>query len=177
MNNHRPPRSSRHGGSQAARGTHQEKAANGVMAVAQRIRKLREGKGLSQGDIERATGMLRGYISRVENGHTVPSVETLERFAMALDVPLYQLFCEGEDAPPAPNLRPPKSMEQPEQPGSNGSEIRLLTMLKVLTSRMLDSDRRLLLDLANRLASHQRPARGGSERIGGGATITRPRSG
>ena len=147
------------------------------MFIGQRLTQLRERKGLSQGDVEAVSGMLRAYISRVEHGHIVPSLDTLERFAVALDVPLYQLFCEGEDAPPAPNLRPPKSMEQPEQPGSNGSEIRLLTMLKVLTSRMLDSDRRLLLDLANRLASHQRPARGGSERIGGGATITRPRSG
>src|SRR6516225_10534000 len=100
------------------------------MFIGKRIRQLRERKGLSQGDIEAVSGMLRAYISRVEHGHTIPSVDTLERFAVALDVPLYQLFCEGEDAPPAPNLRPPKSMEQPEQPGSNGSEIRLLTMLK-----------------------------------------------
>lgn len=125
------------------------------MFIGQRLAQLRERKGLSQGDVEAVSGMLRAYISRVEHGHTVPSLHTLERFAVALDVPLYQLFCEGGDAPPTPNLRPRKTIgEQPEQPGSNGPEIRFLTMLKVLTSRMLDADRRLLLDLASRLAGH-----------------------
>ena len=70
------------------------------MFIGKRIRQLREEKGLSQGDIEAVSGMLRAYISRVEHGHTVPSLDSLERFAVALDVPLYQLFCEGEDAPP-----------------------------------------------------------------------------
>jgi len=61
-------------------------------------------EGLSQGDIERRTGLLRSYITRVEHGHTVPSLETLERLAAALDVPLYQLFYEGEEPPPLPDL-------------------------------------------------------------------------
>lgn len=51
---------------------------------------------MSQGDIEQRTGLLRCYISRVENGHTVPSVETLEKLARAFKIPLYQLFYEGE---------------------------------------------------------------------------------
>jgi transcriptional regulator with XRE-family HTH domain len=72
-----------------------------AMLIGQRIRQLREQKGLSQGDLEAATGLLRGYISRVENGHTVPSLETLERFAAALDVPLYQLFYTAEGGPAA----------------------------------------------------------------------------
>ncbi len=124
------------------------------MFIGQRIRQLRDQKGLSQGDIEAVSGMLRAYISRVEHGHTVPSLDTLERFAAALDVPLYQLFYNGEDAPPTPNLTPRKPIEElAEQLGSNGSEARLLTMLKGLTSRMVDSDRQLLLDFAGRLAS------------------------
>jgi transcriptional regulator with XRE-family HTH domain len=41
------------------------------------IRSYRGQRGLSQGDIERRTGLLRCYLSRVENGHTVPSLETL----------------------------------------------------------------------------------------------------
>jgi transcriptional regulator with XRE-family HTH domain len=60
--------------------------------VCDRLRTLREGKKLSQGDIEKRTGLLRCYISRVENGHTVPTVETLEKMARALEVPLYRLF-------------------------------------------------------------------------------------
>ena len=65
---------------------------------------LREDKKLSQGDIEKRTGLLRCYISRVENGHTVPAIETLEKLARALEVPLYQLFYDGDEPPKLPNL-------------------------------------------------------------------------
>jgi len=71
------------------------------MLIGDRLRALREQKNLSQGHIEKRTGLLRCYVSRVENGHTVPSVSTLEKWARALDVPLYQIFYEGEN-PPAP---------------------------------------------------------------------------
>jgi transcriptional regulator with XRE-family HTH domain len=67
------------------------------MLIGQRIRELRKKRGLSQGDIAKASGFVRAYISRVEHGHTVPSLETLERFAAALDVPLYRLFYHGAD--------------------------------------------------------------------------------
>jgi len=124
------------------------------MNIGQRLKQLRERKGLSQGDLEAVSGMLRCYISRVEHGHTVPSLGTLERFAAALDVPLYQLFWEGEDVPPTPNLTPRETIDNlADQAGSNGTEARLITMLRGLTSRMLEPDRRLLLDLASRLAS------------------------
>ncbi len=69
------------------------------MIVADRLRTLREKKKLSQGDIEERTGLLRCYVSRVENGHTVPAVETLEKFARALEVPLYELLYEGDEPP------------------------------------------------------------------------------
>ena len=69
------------------------------MIVADRLRSLREKKKLSQGDIEERTGLLRCYVSRVENGHTVPAVETLEKFARALEVPLYELLYEGDEPP------------------------------------------------------------------------------
>jgi DNA-binding XRE family transcriptional regulator len=123
------------------------------MLIGKRIRQMRERKGLSQGDIEAVSGMLRAYISRVEHGHTVPSLETMERFAAALDVPLYLLFCEGEDAPPTGNLTPVKTTDtMAKQPGRHGSEARTLTMLKGLTQRMVESDKELLLDFANQLA-------------------------
>jgi transcriptional regulator with XRE-family HTH domain len=67
------------------------------MVISDRLRELRESKNLSQGDIEKRTGLFRCYISRVENGHTVPSIETLEKLARALEVPLYQLFYDGEN--------------------------------------------------------------------------------
>ena len=70
------------------------------MVIADRLRALREEKKLSQGDIEKRTGLLRCYISRVENGHTIPAIETLEKMARAMEVPLYQLFYDGDEKPP-----------------------------------------------------------------------------
>ena len=69
------------------------------MVIGERLKALREHKKLSQGDIEKRTGLLRVYISRVENGHTVPAIETLEKMARAMEVPMYQLFYDGEKPP------------------------------------------------------------------------------
>jgi len=70
-----------------------------MLMIGERLRTICESKNLSQGDIEKRTGMLRCYTSRVENGHTVPSIETLAKYAQALDIPLYQIFYDGEEAP------------------------------------------------------------------------------
>lgn len=121
------------------------------MFIGQRVKELREQKGLSQGDVEKFSGMLRTYISRVENGHSVPSLDTLERFAAALDVPLYQLFRGTEGSRPAPKLTPRDATR--EELGTSGSEDRLVLKLKTLTTRMGEFDRTLLLDFASRLAS------------------------
>ena len=69
------------------------------MVIGNRLRQLREEKKFSQGDIERRSGLLRCYISRVENGHTVPAIETLEKLARALEIPLYQLFMMASSRP------------------------------------------------------------------------------
>ena len=82
------------------------------MIIGDRLRALREEKKLSQGDIEKRTGLLRCYISRVENGHTVPAIETLEKMARALEVPLYQLFYDGEEPPELPNLPKRKTADE-----------------------------------------------------------------
>src|SRR5205823_9590745 len=74
--------------------------------IGRRIRQLREQKGLSQRDVEERSGLLKCYISRVENGYKLPSLRTLERFASALEVSLYRLFYDGEETSPADlNLR------------------------------------------------------------------------
>ena len=67
-----------------------------MLMIGERLRTIRESKNLSQGDIEQRTGMMRSYTSRVENGHTVPSIETLAKYAQALEIPLYQIFYNGE---------------------------------------------------------------------------------
>lgn len=79
------------------------------MLLGKRIRELREAKRLSRGDIQERTGLSKLYVSRVENGHTVPSLVTLERLAAAMEVPLYQLFYEGEGLAPTPEAEPRKS--------------------------------------------------------------------
>ena len=74
------------------------------MIIGDRLRSIREEKKLSQGGIEKRTGLLRCYVSRVENGHTVPAVEAIEKSARALEVPIYQLFYGGDKPPDLPNL-------------------------------------------------------------------------
>lgn len=123
--------------------------------IGQRIRQIRQQKKLSQGDIEETTGLLRCYVSRVENGHTVPSLETLERFAAALDIPVYRFFYTGEDPQPTNHLIPHTLEELAEEQGSVGTEARFLLKLKTFASRIADSDREVLLSLAKRFATHQ----------------------
>jgi transcriptional regulator with XRE-family HTH domain len=111
------------------------------MGIGQKIRQLREQKGISQGDIEKTTGMLRGYISRVEHGHTVPSLETLERFAGALDVPLHEFFRDWEGQ--AGVVRSPQA---------EAEAIGFLTSLRACVQDISEPNRALLLDVARKLA-------------------------
>jgi transcriptional regulator with XRE-family HTH domain len=112
---------------------------------------MREAKNLSQGDIEKRTGLLRCYVSRVENGHTVPAVETLEKLARAFEVPLYQLFYEGEEPPDLPNLLKLKSSDE-DAWGSSGKDARFLNKLRRLLGKANEEDRKLILHLAQKLA-------------------------
>ena len=122
------------------------------MIIADRLRALREAKQLSQGDIETRTGLLRCYISRVENGHTVPAIETLEKLARALEVPMYQLFYDGEKPPELPNLPKRKSSDDIAW-GSSGKDARMLGRFRRLLGRIEDGDRRLLLYMAQKMAN------------------------
>ena len=124
------------------------------MLIGTRLRQLREQKHLSQGDIEERTGLLRCYVSRVENGHTVPSLETLERFAGVLDVPLYLLFYSGEETPATPNLTPRKTLEEiTADDGDKGLDAQFLLKLRNLLARLTEPDRDVLLSVAKRLAT------------------------
>ena len=120
--------------------------------ISGRLHNLREERKLSQGDIEKRTGLLRCYISRVENGHTVPSLETLERLAAALEIPLYQLFYEGEEPPVLPNLSRRESTEDLVQDRSSDKESRFFEKVRKLTTRINERDRQLLLHMAQKLA-------------------------
>ena len=120
------------------------------MITGERLRAWRKEKKLSQGDIEKRTGLLRCYISRVENGHTVPAVETLEKFARALEVLMYQLFYDGEEPPKLPNL-PRRKTAHDIGWGSSRKEARMLMKFRTLLARTKEPDRNLLLFMAQRM--------------------------
>jgi transcriptional regulator with XRE-family HTH domain len=124
---------------------------NADMIIGDRLRALREEKKFSQGDIEKRTGLLRCYISRVENGHTVPAIETLEKMARALEVPLYQLFYDGEEPPELPNLPKRKTSDEIAF-GTKGKEARFLAKFRRLLGRVDEGDRKLLLYMAQKMA-------------------------
>jgi len=122
------------------------------MYMADRLRRMREAKQLSQGDIEKRTGLLRCYISRVENGHTVPSIETLEKMSRALEVPLYQLFYEGDELPEEPI----SSDNGKEDWASHGKGKRMFMTIRHALSFTKEADRALLLHLAKKISDGKR---------------------
>jgi transcriptional regulator with XRE-family HTH domain len=122
------------------------------MDIARRLRGLREAKRLSQGDIEHRTGLLRCYISRVENGHTVPAIETLEKIARALETPMYQLFYEGEKPPQLEAI--PK--ESKGDWASHGKGYRTLRKFQQALAGMSESDRAVLLCFASEMVHKKR---------------------
>jgi transcriptional regulator with XRE-family HTH domain len=122
------------------------------VVIGDRLREMREEKKLSQGDIEKRTGLLRCYISRVENGHTVPAIETLEKLARALEAPLYQLFYDGDKPPVLPNL-PKRNSSDDIAWGSAGKDARYLNKLRRLLSKTDEGDRKLILYMAQKMAN------------------------
>ncbi len=122
------------------------------MIIGNRLREIREEKKLSQGDVEKRTGLLRCYISRVENGHTVPAIETLEKLARAFEVPMYQLFYDGEEPPKLPNLLTRSSSEENAW-GSSGKDARFLSKLRRSLGKANEADRKLIMHMAKKMAS------------------------
>jgi transcriptional regulator with XRE-family HTH domain len=116
------------------------------MILAERLRSLREAKKLSQGDIEKKTGLLRCYISRVENGHTVPAIETLEKMARAMDVPLFMLFVAGDEEPKL-NGKPVRAISGQRQPDVP------MRRLQFAWPKLDAADKTLVVKLATKLAA------------------------
>ncbi|MFZ0978235.1 MAG: helix-turn-helix transcriptional regulator [Candidatus Acidiferrales bacterium] len=125
------------------------------MIIGDRLRELREQKKLSQGDIEKRTGLLRCYISRVENGHTVPAIETLEKLARAMEVPLYQLFYDGEEPPKVLNL-PRRTTADDIAFGNSGKDAKLLGQFRKLLGKTDEKNQRILLYMAQKMARTSR---------------------
>ncbi|HMD96576.1 MAG TPA: helix-turn-helix transcriptional regulator [Terriglobia bacterium] len=115
------------------------------MEIGARIRSVREAKGLSQGDLERATGLLRSHLSRIEHGHTIPSIGNLERIAAALGMRLYEILnVEVSPAPPTPEGKATSKGED--------AEHRFLSQIRFLVGKISGPDRKLFLDFARMLA-------------------------
>jgi transcriptional regulator with XRE-family HTH domain len=108
-----------------------------MINIGTRLRQIREAKGWSHGDIAKRTGLLRPYISRVECGHTAPKLETLERWAKALDVTMVGIFAENKIPEEPPKVVPLTSYEK-----------RLFKLLGGLN----EADRRLFLSVGNKMA-------------------------
>jgi transcriptional regulator with XRE-family HTH domain len=119
--------------------------------IGERLRTLRKDRNLSQGDIEERTGLQRCYVSRVENGHTIPSLETLQKMALALEVPLYKFFYEGDEPPQAPPL-PIVKKKAAEEWGFSGKWGQFVGRLRSLLGKMEENDRQLLLLMAYKMA-------------------------
>lgn len=125
------------------------------MIIGHRLRFMREQKKLSQGDVEKRTGLLRCYISRVENGHTTPAIETLEKMARAFEIPMYQLFYDGEKPPDIPGTLERIGGRRNEW-GSHGKNARFLHKIQRLLGKMEERERRLLLAFALKAAQKKR---------------------
>ena len=123
------------------------------MIIGDRLRELREEKKLSQGDIEKRTGLLRCYISRVENGHTVPAVETLEKFARALEIPMYQLFYDGEEPPKLPSLL--KRKADSKLFGDSGKDARMLAKFRKFLSQTDAKNQGILVHMAQKMVKRK----------------------
>ncbi len=127
------------------------------MQIGEKLRELREAKKFSQGDIEKRTGLFRCYVSRVENGYTVPSVATLEKFARALEIPLYRLFYDGEGPLKKPKLPSTEKLES--LWGTSFKERSELRRLAKALPQMDGRKRTLLFWLAQRIASRNQTMR------------------
>jgi len=124
------------------------------MIIGERLRALRDERNFSQGEIEKRTGLLRCYVSRVENGHTVPSVETLEKMARALEIPMYKLFYDAEEPPKLPNLLKRKSADDILW-GDSGKDADMLAKFCRLFGRMKEDDRNVLFFMAQKMAKRK----------------------
>jgi transcriptional regulator with XRE-family HTH domain len=125
------------------------------MVISERLRALRQQKGLSQGAIQERTGLLRSYLSRLENSHTVPSIDTLGKLARALELPMYKLFYDGE-CPPTHCIPAGSQAESEDMWGSSGRDKKTLHKFRELFSRTHRRDLELLMLTAKKMADDRR---------------------
>jgi transcriptional regulator with XRE-family HTH domain len=89
--------------------------------------------------------------SRVENGHTVPAIETLEKLARALEIPMYQLFYDGDEPVKAPAVFKRESSDDGLW-GNSGKDAKFLNQLRRLLGKAKEDDRKLILYTLQKMA-------------------------
>ena len=114
------------------------------MNIGETIRSFRLQRSMSQGDIEKRTGLLRCYLSRVENGHTIPSLDTLAKIAGAMDLALSQFFAEGSNS---------HGHSHKGLPQLSDDEVRFLSQMRRYSANLNDSDRKLVLAMVKKMAA------------------------
>jgi len=112
------------------------------MNIGDTIRRFRLKRGLSQGDIERRSGLLRCYLSRVENGHTTPSLDTLAKIASAMDTSVGELLASSSGEPGSR-----MELQLSEQ------ESRFLNSVRRYSPNLNDSDKKLVLAMVKKMAA------------------------
>lgn len=117
------------------------------MLVGERLRAVREAREMSQGDVEKKTGLLRCYLSRCENGHTIPSIETLDKWTKAMDINLSQLFAENGEA-----ATPIAALKNGHAPKLNKAAANGLHRIQSAFAKMDDRDIAIVVGLAQKLA-------------------------
>jgi len=130
------------------------------MLIGQKLKALREAKNMSQLEVSQATGLVQPYLSRVENGHTVPGVETLEKWATALKMPVYQILYDGEEPPKPLRIA---SNHKSDLWGDSGRDSHNLKRLQQFLAKMSAREREMLMSLAVRMASRSRRSSGDSK--------------
>ena len=128
------------------------------MVISERLVALRVQKNMTQGDVESRTGLLRCYLSRLENGHTIPSIETLEKLANALEIPLYQFFYDGDEPPKVERIPTPKSARAAVW-GTQGHDAQTFARFRQLMRRMDPENRKLLVSMAMKMTRERKRAK------------------
>ncbi|MBI2682241.1 MAG: helix-turn-helix transcriptional regulator [Acidobacteriales bacterium] len=117
------------------------------MNIGETIRNFRLQKSMSQGDIEKRTGLLRCYLSRVENGHTIPSLDTLAKIAQAMEISLSHFFENGAVENGNGNGKA--------APQISDDEVRFLGQIRKYSPSLNDSDRKLVVAMVKKMAGNR----------------------
>ena len=74
----------------------QNKFFGGGGLLGPKIREVRQGKNLTLNELSEMTGFTAGYLSQIERNIIEPSLSSLRKISMALEVPIYTFLSNGE---------------------------------------------------------------------------------